>query len=53
MPGQQEAWPDYPFCSPRCRKIDLGRWLGEQYGVGTPPDEEPEPDAAERDPSDD
>jgi endogenous inhibitor of DNA gyrase (YacG/DUF329 family) len=24
-------WPDYPFCSPRCRKIDLGRWLGEKY----------------------
>jgi endogenous inhibitor of DNA gyrase (YacG/DUF329 family) len=22
-----------PFCSPRCRQIDLGRWLGEQYSV--------------------
>lgn len=22
-----------PFCSPRCRKIDLGRWLGERYSV--------------------
>jgi endogenous inhibitor of DNA gyrase (YacG/DUF329 family) len=31
MPGQPVEWPDYPFCSPRCRKIDLGRWLGEKY----------------------
>jgi endogenous inhibitor of DNA gyrase (YacG/DUF329 family) len=22
-----------PFCSERCRLIDLGRWLGEEYGV--------------------
>jgi endogenous inhibitor of DNA gyrase (YacG/DUF329 family) len=31
MPGQAVEWPDYPFCSPKCRKIDLGRWLGEKY----------------------
>lgn len=22
-----------PFCSKRCQQIDLGRWLGESYGV--------------------
>ena len=33
MPGQAAEWPDYPFCSARCRKIDLGRWLGEKYGI--------------------
>ena len=22
-----------PFCSERCRTIDLGRWLGEKYGM--------------------
>jgi endogenous inhibitor of DNA gyrase (YacG/DUF329 family) len=33
MPGQPTEWPDYPFCSARCRKIDLGRWLGEKYRV--------------------
>jgi endogenous inhibitor of DNA gyrase (YacG/DUF329 family) len=32
MSGQAAEWPDYPFCSPRCRKIDLGRWL-EKYRV--------------------
>lgn len=26
-------WPDWPFCSPRCKLIDLGRWLGEDYRV--------------------
>ena len=25
--------PDRPFCSPRCRLIDLGRWADETYRV--------------------
>lgn len=26
--------PDcYPFCSARCKLVDLGRWLGEQYSI--------------------
>ncbi len=25
-----------PFCSARCRKIDLDRWLGEAYRVRIP-----------------
>lgn len=24
-------WPDFPFCSRRCRLIDLKRWLDEEY----------------------
>ncbi len=23
----------YPFCSPRCKSIDLGKWLAEEYRV--------------------
>lgn len=23
--------PTFPFCSERCKVIDLGRWLGEGY----------------------
>lgn len=23
----------YPFCGERCKLIDLGRWLGEKYGI--------------------
>jgi endogenous inhibitor of DNA gyrase (YacG/DUF329 family) len=22
-----------PFCSDRCRLVDLGRWMGERYAV--------------------
>ena len=25
-----------PFCSQRCRQIDLGNWLGEQYTISRP-----------------
>ena len=44
----------FPFCSPRCKQIDLGRWLNEEYripveapaeddgsGSARPPAEEP------------
>jgi len=33
MPGNSHEYPDYPFCSKRCRIIDLGHWLGEDYRV--------------------
>ena len=33
MPGNWQDYPDYPFCTKRCRTIDLGRWLGEEYRV--------------------
>jgi uncharacterized protein len=32
--------PALPFCSERCRTIDLGRWLGEAYALPTVPDPE-------------
>ena len=35
MPGSPLEYPDYPFCSNRCRIIDLGRWLGEDYKVAS------------------
>jgi hypothetical protein len=30
-----------PFCSARCKDLDLGRWLKEAYRI--PTDEEPKP----------
>ncbi len=30
------TWPDtptYPFCSERCRLIDLGAWASEDYRI--------------------
>ena len=38
MPGQWTEYPEYPFCSKRCRLIDLGRWLNEDYKVESPDD---------------
>jgi len=26
----------FPFCSDRCRLVDLGKWLGEEYRVPGP-----------------
>lgn len=25
--------PVFPFCKPRCKQIDLGRWLGGDYVI--------------------
>jgi endogenous inhibitor of DNA gyrase (YacG/DUF329 family) len=34
--------PAYPFCSARCRAVDLGKWLGEEYRVPVGPADEQE-----------
>jgi endogenous inhibitor of DNA gyrase (YacG/DUF329 family) len=40
--GVQVAWaPESkfrPFCSERCRMVDLGAWATEQYRVATEPE---------------
>jgi endogenous inhibitor of DNA gyrase (YacG/DUF329 family) len=28
--------PERPFCSERCRLIDLGNWASEKYVISTP-----------------
>ncbi len=28
--------PHFPFCSERCRIIDLGSWASEKYVISTP-----------------
>jgi endogenous inhibitor of DNA gyrase (YacG/DUF329 family) len=34
MEGQgTREWPQFPFCSSRCKTIDLGRWLNESYRI--------------------
>lgn len=38
---------DFPFCSARCRLLDLGAWAAEKYVVSDPifdEEEIPEPD---------
>jgi endogenous inhibitor of DNA gyrase (YacG/DUF329 family) len=35
--------PEWPFCSPRCRLIDLGRWLGGDYRFPDAPAQDASP----------
>jgi len=28
--------PEFPFCSERCRTIDLGKWASGAYVISTP-----------------
>jgi uncharacterized protein len=34
--GVKKADPDFPFCSERCRTIDLGKWASGQYVISSP-----------------
>ena len=47
--------PDFPFCSERCRRIDLGKWASGGYVVSTPIGESeaslPEPEGSSQDDS--
>jgi endogenous inhibitor of DNA gyrase (YacG/DUF329 family) len=40
LQGQPEELPFRPFCSERCRSIDLGNWLDAAYRIGAPVEEE-------------
>jgi len=32
--------PGFPFCSPRCKQVDLGKWLDEAYRISSDPSED-------------
>jgi endogenous inhibitor of DNA gyrase (YacG/DUF329 family) len=38
--GRGEA--TYPFCSSRCKWVDLGNWLGDRYVIASPAPEDVE-----------
>jgi endogenous inhibitor of DNA gyrase (YacG/DUF329 family) len=35
--------PFMPFCSDRCRMLDLGKWAAEEYRISTPITPSPAP----------
>lgn len=40
--GRPSPWKDNPyrpFCSERCKLIDLGKWATEDYRIDSEPDE--------------
>jgi len=44
-----EENPDRPFCSERCRLMDLGKWVSEEYKVEGEMLEDEVPDSGEDD----
>lgn len=53
--GRELEWgaaPFRPFCSERCRLIDLGAWLSEQRAIpgDTAPEEPAPPEPADKPP---
>jgi endogenous inhibitor of DNA gyrase (YacG/DUF329 family) len=40
LDSSSEATPHRPFCSERCRSIDLGSWLDAAYRISAPVSEE-------------
>lgn len=39
----KSADPDFPFCSGRCRTIDLGKWASGDYVISSPVKDAEEP----------
>lgn len=43
--GKMSLAAHYPFCSPRCRQVDLHRWLTGAYAIpAVEPAEDDDPD---------
>lgn len=42
-PGEGEPMGAFPFCSDRCRVIDLGRWIDGKYQIPVVDNEGDEP----------
>ena len=51
--GKPSSRDTYPFCSARCKAVDLNRWLSGAYVIPVPDDEDseqaPPPSRADRD----
>jgi endogenous inhibitor of DNA gyrase (YacG/DUF329 family) len=49
-PTDSATDPDFPFCSERCRLLDLGNWASEKYRIREPVIDESTPEAPEQTP---
>jgi len=48
-PTDSETDADFPFCSERCRLLDLGNWSSGRYVIGSPAFDESMFEELERD----
>jgi uncharacterized protein len=44
-----DAEPHFPFCSERCKLLDLGNWASEKYKISKPVIDESAPENSGRD----
>ncbi len=49
QPTDSAKHPDFPFCSERCRLLDLGNWASERYVISEPVVDESTPDKSDPD----
>ncbi len=49
-PTDSATHADFPFCSERCRLLDLGNWASEKYRISEPVIDESTPETPERNP---
>jgi endogenous inhibitor of DNA gyrase (YacG/DUF329 family) len=35
-PTDSDSHADFPFCSERCKLLDLGNWASEKYVISSP-----------------
>ena len=49
QPPAAQTETDFPFCSERCRLLDLGNWASEKYKISSPVYDESELEDQDRD----
>ncbi len=42
--GKLDDLPSFPFCTDRCKLVDLGRWIDGAYAIPGPSKPEPTPE---------
>jgi uncharacterized protein len=47
-PVDSDTHADFPFCSERCKLLDLGNWASEKYVISEPVIDESSPDDPKR-----
>ena len=50
-PTASETHVDFPFCSERCKLLDLGAWASERYRISEPTFDESELEGVDQDAS--
>ncbi len=51
-PTDSDSNSDFPFCSERCKLLDLGAWASEKYVISEPVIDESLPEDRDRDADD-